>query len=493
VNVVVLAPRPDAPTIDRHVYGHFMEHLGRCVYEGFWVGEDSPIPNTRGIRDDVVEALRRIRPAVLRWPGGCFADEYHWRDGVGPRSTRPAMVNTHWGQVVEPNAFGTHEFMDLCERLGADPYLCGNVGSGTVREMQEWVEYVTYPEGSAMSELRRRNGRAEPWRLPFFGVGNENWGCGGHMRPEYYADLYRRYQTYVRNLGGNRVAKIACGPNGADYHWTEVLLREAGRYMDGLALHYYTGPGGVPGAESRSATRFGEAEWFATLRNALRMEELVRRHAAIMDRYDPERRVALVVDEWGTWYEVEPGTNPAFLYQQNTLRDALVAAVTLNVFNNHADRVRLACIAQTVNVLQALVLTRGAEMVVTPTYHVFDMYQVHQGATLVPTAVACEDYAFAGLRIPALSASASRDGEGRVHLTLANLRPDADLPVRCELAGLQPRAVSATVLTAEAMQAHNTFEAPDTVAPRPWDGWRLADDRLELVLPAKAVVAVALG
>ncbi|MFS8572711.1 MAG: alpha-N-arabinofuranosidase, partial [Clostridia bacterium] len=390
MNRVIIGADLGSVTIEKYIYGHFSEHLGRCIYEGYWVGEDSDIPNIRGIRKDVVEALKKLNPPVLRWPGGCFADEYHWMDGIGPREKRPTMVNTHWGGVTENNHFGTHEFMDLCELLGADPYICGNVGSGTVQEMAQWVEYITFDGKSPMADLRRQNGREEPWRLPFFGIGNENWGCGGNMRPEYYADLYRRYQTYVRHFGKNRIYKIACGPNGDDYRWTEVLMREAGAYMDGLSLHYYTVPG--TWAKKGSATEFDEDEWFITLKKALRIEELIKRHSAIMDRYDPLKRVGLIVDEWGTWYDVEPGTNPAFLYQQNTVRDALVAGLHLNIFNNHAERVKMANIAQTVNVLQAMILTDGPKMIVTPTYHVFEMYKPHQGATLLPPWVEAERY-----------------------------------------------------------------------------------------------------
>jgi alpha-N-arabinofuranosidase len=293
--------------ISKHIYGHFSEHLGHCIYGGFWVGKGSSIPNTRGIRDDVVAALRAAKIPVLRWPGGCFADEYHWQDGIGPDEGRPTMINTHWGGVTETNEFGTHEFMDLCEQLGCEPYICGNVGSGSVREMQQWVEYLTLEGKSPMADLRRANGHADPWAIRFWGVGNENWGCGGNMRPEYYADLYRRYATYCRNFGRSRLYKIASGSHDADYNWTDVLMREASSLFDGLSLHYYT----VPGAWSAkgSATQFGEGEWFTTLKKALFMDELVARHSTIMDRYDPEKRVGLIVDEWGTWYDVEPGTN----------------------------------------------------------------------------------------------------------------------------------------------------------------------------------------
>ncbi len=489
MNVLLVRAEPDAPTIRREVYGHFAEHLGGCIYDGFWVGEDSPIPNTRGIRNDVVAALRRLQPPVLRWPGGCFADEYHWQDGIGPRAQRPPMLNTHWGMVTESNRFGTHEFLDLCAQIGAAPYICGNVGSGTVREMQQWVEYITYGGDSPMSALRRRNGRAEPWPLPYFGVGNENWACGGNMRAEYYADLYRRYQTYVRNLSGNVVFRIACGPNVADYNWTEVLMREAGPFMQGLALHYYTHPGGMAGSTNRAATGFGETEWFSTLRNALYMEELVRQHAAIMDRHDPERRVALVVDEWATWYDANPDAPQGFFYcQQNTLRDALAAGLTLNIFNNHAHRVRMANIAQTANVLQSMVLTRGPEMLMTATYHVFEMYRVHQGATLLPTRLLCDDYTHADQRIPVLSASASRDSAGRVHISLCNVHPSAEARVRCELEGVGVTAASARVLTAPGLDTRNTFEEPSTLMPRGFTDFRLARTTLEVALPSKSVV-----
>ncbi|MEJ2149024.1 MAG: alpha-N-arabinofuranosidase [Chloroflexota bacterium] len=488
-NRIVIHADRGAYQIERAVYGHFAEHLGRCIYGGIWVGEDSAIPNTRGIRDDVVEALRRIDIPVLRWPGGCFADEYHWRDGVGPRQARPTSINTHWGGVTETNHFGTHEFMDLCGQLGCEPYICGNLGSGTVQEMASWVEYLTV-DGSPMADLRRANGREAPWAIRFWGVGNENWGCGGNMRAEYYADLYRRYATYCRDFGANRLYKIAGGANTDDYHWTEVLMREAGRLMDGLSLHYYV----VPGTwESKgSSIQFGEREWFAALEKTLYMDELITRHAAIMDRYDLEKRVGLIVDEWGVWHDVLPGTNPGFLYQQNTLRDALAAGITLNVFNNHCDRVRMANLAQTVNVLQALILTEeaGSGLILTPTYHVFEMYRVHQGATLLPIDIACQTYTQDDRAIPAISASASRDGEGSVHLSLCNLHPDKAVPVSCELRGVDTQSVTGRVLTADSIDAHNTFDQPGRVRPAAFDGATHTPGSLEIDLPPRSVVVL---
>lgn len=475
--------------ISRNIYGHFAEHLGRCIYEGVWVGKDSPIPNTDGIRNDVIEALREMKIPVLRWPGGCFADEYHWKDGIGPREQRPKMINTHWGGVVEDNSFGTHEFFRLCELTGAEPYICGNVGSGAVQEMQQWIEYMTFDGVSPMSSLRKENGRAEPWKLTYFGVGNENWGCGGNMRPEYYADEYRRYSTYVRNFGGNRVCKIACGANSDDYKWTEVLMREAGNKMQGLSLHYYTLPTGN-WENKGSSTEFDEAEWFSTLRKTLYMEELISKHGTIMDYYDPDKKVGLIVDEWGTWYDVEPGTNPGFLYQQNTIRDALAAGINLNIFNNHSDRVRMANIAQMVNVLQAVILTEGEKMVLTPTYHVFNMFKVHQDAELLAVSLDSGEYRREGAAIPQVSASASLDDANKIHISLCNLNPAEAAVIDCDIRGRKCSAVSGTVLTASALNAHNTFEQPEAVKPGAFNGATLKDGVLQVSLPPKSVVVL---
>ena len=478
-------------TISKNIYGHFSEHLGGCIYGGYWVGEDSPIPNTRGIRNDVVDALRRIKVPVLRWPGGCFADTYHWKDGVGPKDKRPSMVNTNWGGVTENNHFGTHEFLDLCGQLACEPYFCGNVGSGTVQEMQEWVEYVTFDGRSPMADWRRANGQDKPWKLKFFGIGNETWGCGGSMRPAYYADVYRRYNTYLHNYSGNRLFRIACGPNNDDYEWTEILMKEAGWGMNGLSLHYYTVPGGW--GNKGSATVFGEAEWFDCLKRALQIEEFIDKHSIIMDRYDPEKRVGLIVDEWGTWYKVEPGTNPGFLYQQNSLRDALVAGASLNIFNNHADRVKMSCIAQTVNVLQALILTEDEKMVLTPTYHVFDMYQVHQDASLLPLELKSGTYEFKGESIPAVSASASRDKDGRIHISLCNLDPNKSQDIVCELRGAKAKSVTGRILTSTDMTAHNTFNKPETLKPAEFKGARLESNLVKAALPHQSVVVLEIS
>ncbi len=472
--------------ISKHVYGHFSEHLGHCIYGGLWVGEQSSIPNVRGIRKDVVEALRKMQIPNLRWPGGCFADTYHWKDGIGPREKRPTIINTHWGGVTEDNHFGTHEFMDLCSQLGAEAYICGNVGSGTVQEMAQWVEYLTFDGKSPMADWRRSNGQQEPWKVRFWGIGNESWGCGGNMRPEFYADLARRYQTYLLNFGGNRLTKIASGPNNDDYRWTEVLMREAGSEIDGLGFHYYT----VDWSNKGSATQFDESAWFKVLKKTLFMEELIERHSTVMDRYDPQQRVGLMVDEWGTWYDVEPSTNPGFLYQQNSLRDALVAGINLNIFNNHCERVRMANIAQLVNVLQSVVLTKDEKMVLTPTYHVFEFYKVHQDATLLPVIFESAEYAYNGEKIPAISASASRDKAGRIHVTLCNLDPNKPNSISAVLRGAKLSKVSGRVLTASAINAHNTFENPEVVKPSDFKGARLTSYGFEVTLPSKSVVVL---
>ncbi len=473
-------------TISKHIYGHFSEHLGHCIYGGYWVGEDSPIPNTRGIRNDVVKALKDISIPNLRWPGGCFADEYHWMDGIGPRSERPKMVNTHWGGVVEDNAFGTHEFLDLCEQLGCEPYICGNLGSGTVEEMSKWVEYITFDGESPMANLRKKNGREKPWKVKFWGVGNENWGCGGNMTAEFYADQYKRYAIYCRNYGDNQLYKIAGGPNSDDYFWTETLMKKVGNQMQGLSLHYYTVPGTWD--HKGSATQFDKQEYYTTIGKAFHMGELISKHSTIMDKYDPKKRIALIPDEWGNWFDVEPGTNPGFLYQQNTMRDAIVAGLTLNIFNNHCDRVRMANIAQTVNVLQAVILTKDDKIVLTPTYWVYYLYKVHQEATMIPVKFNANKLKFAGGEMDAISVSASRNAEGKMHITLVNIDPEKSQSVTGILNGLAAKKVTGKILSSAKINDHNTFEAPNTVGIKDFKGAKVNGSQLTVELPAASVV-----
>ena len=486
MNRITVNPDRSIGVINRNIYGHFAEHLGRCIYGGIFVGADSPIPNVNGMRTDVVEALKAIRIPVLRWPGGCFADDYHWQDGIGPREGRKRMVNTNWGHVVEDNSFGTHEFMELCRQLGCEPYITANVGSGTVREMAEWVEYLNSAGDATVVRGRGANGRREPWSVKYWGVGNESWGCGGNMRPEYYADEYRRYQTYCRDYPGSKLYRVACGPNTDDYRWTEVLMERAGRFMDGLSLHYYS----VTGTEwehKGRATSFTGSEYYELLAKGARMDELIAGHSRIMDRYDPERRVGLVVDEWGSWHQVEDGTNPGFLYQQNAMRDAVLAAIHLDIFNRRCDRVVMANIAQTVNVLQAMVLTDGDRMLLTPTWHVFDLYKGHQDARAVDCFVETDRVGEGAWNVDRISASASEKG-GEITLTLANCAMDEEARVEIVL----PRAgeVSGRILAA-APDAFNDFDR-SPVASRPYEDFTSAGSRLTAQLPPCSVVALKL-
>ena len=475
--------------ISRHIYGQFAEHLGTCIYGGLWVGEDSDIPNTQGYRNDVLGALKELSIPNLRWPGGCFADEYHWMDGIGPRDQRPRMVNNNWGGTVEDNSFGTHEFLNLCELLGCEPYVSGNVGSGTVKEMAKWVEYMTAEDGP-MAKLRKQNGREKPWKVKFFGVGNESWGCGGSMRPEFYADLYRRYSTYCRNYNGNQLFKIASGASDYDYNWTEVLMENIGGRMNGVSLHYYT----VADWNNKgAATKFTDEDYYWTLGKCLEIEMILKRHIAIMDKYDPKKNIALMVDEWGTWWDEEPGTTPGHLFQQNTLRDAFVAAVTLNVFHKYTDRVKMTNIAQIVNVLQSMILTNGPKMVLTPTYHVFEMYNVHQDATFLPFDLKCQQRDVRDDRVvPMVSATASRDKAGVVHISLANVDLEESQSITVNLGSIQPKSVSGRILTSARIDDYNTFDNPNKVAPTDFKGAKVSGNSLTVELPAKSIVTLTL-
>lgn len=473
--------------IRKEIYSNFSEHLGHCIYDGIYVGKNSEIPNIEGYRKDVIEAFRQIKLPVLRWPGGCFADEYHWQDGIGELTSRKKMVNTNWGGLVEDNSFGTHEFMRLCELVGCEPYISGNIGSGTVEELAKWIEYITFDGVSPMADLRRRNGRDKPWKLKYLGIGNESWGGGGNMTPEFYCDNYRRYSLYCREYSGNKLFKIACGPNAEDYNWTEVCMQRLGTWaMQGLSLHYYTVPTG-DWEHKGSATDFSADEYYDTIKRTLYMEELITRHSGIMNRYDPEHKVGLMVDEWGTWYDVEPGTNPGFLYQQNTMRDAIVAAVNLNIFNAHSDRVYMANIAQAVNVLQSILLTEGDTTVKTPTYHVFDLYKEHQDAELVYSHIENE---IARGDIPCVSHSASISENGMVTITLSNCSLDKTFGVEIGTAFGEITGSDGRILTDE-VHAKNDFEHPENVVIKQFDV-KTENGKAIAVLPPCSVAAVTL-
>jgi alpha-N-arabinofuranosidase len=487
--VVTIKNTTDAPTIDKNIYGHFAEHLGRCIYGGFFVGDTSKIPNTKGVRNDIIAALKELKIPNLRWPGGCFADTYHWKDGIGPQEQRPTIVNKWWGGVTEDNSFGTHDFLNMCELLGAEPYLSGNVGSGTVQELSDWVQYTNFSGKSPMSDLRKKNGRTEPWKVKFWGIGNEAWGCGGNMTAEYYAGEYRKFATFMsdwENTGG--ITRIASGSNSADYNWTEVLMKNIPLNMlGGVGVHHYAV---IDWGKKGDDRNFTEEGYFKTMQSALKMEELVTKHSAIMDKYDPQKKVAMIVDEWGGWYEVEKGTNPGFLYQQNTMRDAVLAGSTLNIFNNHADRVKMANLAQCVNVLQAVILTDKAKMITTPTYHVMKMYSVHQDAKLLPISFTSPNYTFNGETLPAVSASASKDKNGVVHISLVNVDAKNKNKIEIDVKDLGVKNFTGMVITSAKLQDYNSFETPDKIVPTVFKGFENKKGKLEITIPPFSVVVL---
>ena len=492
-NIVSINTLEARHVISKHIYGHFAEHLGSCIYNGFYVGDTNKlIPTTAGVRNDIVETLKKLKVPNLRWPGGCFADTYHWKDGVGEKSKRPAIVNRWWGGVTEDNSFGSHDFLNMCERIGAEPYLAGNVGSGTVQELIDWVQYVNYDgKASPMSKWRVENGRAKPWDVKIWGVGNEVWGCGGNMKPEYYANIYKQYATFMTDWKNNdSLFRVASGANGADYNWTEVLMRDIPHNMlEGVALHHYAN---VKWSEKGSATDYNEAQYFATMKSALRMEEMVTKHIAIMDKYDAAKRIALVVDEWGGWYDVEKGTNPGFLYQQNTMRDAMIAAVTLNIFHNHCDRVKMANLAQAVNVLQAVILTNKEKMILTPTYHVMEIYNVHQDATMLPAKLISNDYVLGAEKLPAVSVSASKDKNGVIHISLANIDAGKTQDISLDINGAKFNAVSGRIITSKKLQDYNSFDEPGKIMPKEFKEAKLSNNVLQVKLPPFSVVVLTL-
>lgn len=478
--------------INKHIYGHFAEHLGKCIYGGMYVGENNTkIPNTAGVRNDVIQALKELKVPNLRWPGGCFADAYQWKDGIGPKAKRPSMINAWWGGVTEDNSFGTHDFLDLCERIGAEPYLAANVGSGTVKELIDWVTYVNHPAGSPMSELRKQNGREKPWNVKLWGVGNEAWGCGGNMTAEYYSNVYRQYSTFMTDWDNNsKLFRIASGASDGDYAWTETLMKNIPHNMlSGVALHHYSV---LSWQDKGPSVDFTEAQYFKTMDEAWKMEEFVTRHSTIMDKYDPAKKIALIVDEWGGWYNVEAGTNPGFLYQQNTMRDAMIAGLTLNIFNNHADRVRGANLAQIVNVLQAVILTNEEKMLLTPTYHIMKMYNVHQDASLVPITIESPSYEFQGKKLTAVSASASKDALGALNISLTNIDYSKAHEVVINLRGEDFTKISGQILASPKINDFNSFEQPNKVSIKDFSGAKLEKGVLKLSIPAYAVVVLNL-
>lgn len=478
--------------ISKHIYGHFAEHLGRVIYDGIYVGEDNQeIPNTNGVRNDIIEALKVLQIPNLRWPGGCFADTYHWKDAIGPKNERKAIENLSWGNYREDNSFGTHEFLNLCELLGAEPYLAVNMNSGTVREAVEWVQYINHPNGTSyLTDLREKYGRKEPWKVKYWGIGNESWDCGGHMTADYYANLYKRYATAMTNYhNSEKLFRIAVGPGWDNYSWTETIMKNVpARRMEGLSIHHYS----VNWEHKGSSYEFSDDEYFMIMARAWFMEEFITKNSAIMDKYDPDKKVALVVDEWGGWYDEDPRGN-GVLYQQNTIRDAMIAGLTLNIFNNHADRVRMANLAQMVNALQSVILTKGEKMILTPTYHVMEMYKVHQDATLVPVDVSSVDYVHGDQKLQAVSVSASLDKSGKMHISVVNIDNKKDQSIEIDLNGFDAKNVSGRILTSAKVQDHNTFANPDKVVPQKYNGAEISDGIISVNMPVNSVVVLELN
>ena len=492
-------------TINKDIYGNFAEHLGRCIYDGLWVGKDSPIPNINGVRKDIIDALKAIKLPVLRWPGGCFADRYHWMDGIGPLENRKKIINKTWGGTVESNHFGTNEFMNMCEEIGCDVYIAGNLGTGSIQEMADWIEYITGDKDSEMANLRRQNGREEPWSIKYFGIGNEVWGCGGQMTADYYANQYRQAYNFISEQGfmvENDIKFIASGPCSDDYEWTDAVSKnltkqtycmsqiKSNPLMDGLAYHHYIF-GGDSFFDIKEAYNFDDKQWYKMLKKTADTEELLVRHDTVMTKYDPEKKVGLMVDEWGTWYKTEPGTNPAFLFQQNTMLDAVLAGVYMNLFNKHSDRVKMATIAQTINVLQAVILTEGEKMILTPTYHVFDLYKEHMDATLLHSYIETQKVGVEDILVNKLFESSSMDKDGHVTSTIANTSLDANEALEISLFGKEVESVIAQVLKSADPHDYNTFEEPNKITLQELSS-SLKDGLIYIEIPAASVVRLSI-
>jgi len=492
-NKIVLHADQARDTINKNIYGHFAEHLGHCIYGGFYVGESNKkIPNKNGVRLDVIEALKKLKIPVLRWPGGCFADHYHWKDAIGPKNQRTPIENMMWGNVREDNSFGTNEFLDMCEMMNADPYLAVNMGGGSVEEATDWVKYVNHANGTShLTDLRQKTGRSKPWNVKYWGIGNESWDCGGHMDVDYYVDLYKRYATMMTSYNNSEgLFRIAVGPGTEDYHWTEVLMKDIPRKLiDGVSIHHYSV---INWSHKGSATNFSEDEYFTTMQQAYRIEQMVSKNSEVMDKYDPQKKVALVVDEWGGWYDVEPGTNGAFLFQQNSMRDAMIAGLTLNVFNNHCDRVRMANLAQCINVLQAVILTKEEKMILTPTYHVMEMYNVHQNAVMLPLEITSNDYVLGNRKLQSVSASASKDKNGAVHISLTNIDARNVQDITIDLNGLAVKSVTGRILQSEKLQDHNSFDSLEKIKPAVFNGATISGSAVTLKMPRFSVVVLEL-
>ncbi|MDR3702576.1 MAG: alpha-L-arabinofuranosidase C-terminal domain-containing protein [Candidatus Sulfopaludibacter sp.] len=470
-------------TVRPQFHSHFAEHLGSCVYGGLWVGRNSPIPNIDGYRKDAVTYLKELGIPVLRWPGGCFADDYHWRDGIGPYGKRPKRVNLHWGGYVEDNSFGIHEFMGLCKLIGAEPYIAGNVGSGSPDELRNWVEYCNHPGGSTLSDERIANGAREPFNIRYWGVGNENWGCGGPMTPEHYGEMYRIFTNYMRTFGGTQLFLVACGPNGNDMRWSRNLLSTigAGRLPNGWSTHFYEGGDLAP-------TKFTTDAMYKQFRVFPNVEQCIVAQRALLDSYDPRRRCGVILDEWGVWDQMVPAEERSNgrLWQQSTMRSAVGAGLGLNIFNRLADKLYMANIAQMVNVLQSILLTDGPEgknTVRTSTYYAFQLFKAHRSNMAVKVETESSDPL-------SLSMSASKSASELV-VSFVNPSATADLEVDCTVRGFPARSGTARILHSADLNACNTFENPDALAPKAHNV-AVEGGRVRLEAPALSVITAIL-
>jgi alpha-L-arabinofuranosidase len=492
-NKVVLDADKAEIQINKDIYGHFAEHLGRLVYGGMYVGENnSKIPNTAGIRNDVIKALKDMKVPVLRWPGGCFADMYHWKDAVGPKNERKPIENITWGNIREDNSFGTTEFLNLCELLGAEPYLAVNMNSGTVQEAVDWVQYANHANSTSyLTDMREKNGRSTPWHVKYWGIGNESWDCGGNMSVDHYIDLYKQFATAMTSYDNTeKLFRVAVGPGGINNKWTEEVMKNIpARRFEGLSIHHYSV---TNWSNKSSSTQFTDEEYFKTMQQAWKMDEVIRVNSEVMDKFDPKKKIALVVDEWGGWYETDLEGNGQ-LYQQNTMRDAMIAGLTLNIFNNHADRVRMANLAQVVNVLQSVILTKDEKMILTPTYHVMEMYKVHQDAIMVPMQITSNDFISGGKKLQAVSVSASKDQSGKLHISLTNIDNVNAQTVEIDLKNYNADKITGRILTSPKVQDHNTFENPTNVIPKAFNDFSISGNSLKVKMPAISVIVLELN
>jgi alpha-N-arabinofuranosidase len=478
-------------TISPNIYGHFVENLSGVLYDGIWLGEKSPVANIDGVRKSLIEHMRKIKATVIRFPGGCFADSYDWRDGVGPAEKRPRRTN-FWAMGesekapashrYDPNAVGTNEFVHFCNLIGAEPYLAANVRSLPASAFQQWVEYCNSPAGSTtLADARVAAGYPDPFRVKYWGVGNESWGCGGEFTPQEYAVEFRRYSTWLPTYGDN-LNLIASGPNTDDWNWTREFLTEvlrkgpgALRRIYGMALHHYAwnlsrGKTQDWVAGKGEALKFDTVDWYELLREGERMEGLVTGHWQVLSEFDHQHRVKLVVDEWGPWYrpgsEATPGDQ---LEQMPTLRDAVFSGMTLDIFNRHPEKVAMANCAQLINCLNSLYLAHEDKFVITPVGHVFDLYSSHQGGDALRTVFSAPNVHYDRDGQPAsywgLKGSASvRDKS----LTITAVNPSTSEPRLAEIAlrGATVKEASMRFLSNADIHAHNTFEQKEVIVPQ---------------------------